>query len=278
MKAIQYQVLRYLPDRVSGEFVNLGIVAYCPQEKNIQGSFYLKSTRLHSFFPTVNSRYIIRTLKSIDAFIKKMNTDFKKPLFTNAPSNLREITQNILPEDDSALFFTDVSKILDLDVDTVLKDLYLRLVLKYVHETDHDTLADKAVWKQHYKDYFDKYRLTEKLHPGKVKTKMDEWDFERTVQNGTLHCFESVTFDLSSDDYIRKKVYTWAGRVDELKSAKEPIHLYLLSVLPDKKELQKFIKEKLDNKELGNTIIEIVHPKEAEKIIKKVKTALENHQ
>ena len=73
-------------------------------------------------------------------------------------------------------------------------------------------------------------------------------------------------------------MYTWAGRVDELKSAKEPIHLYLLSVLPDKKELQKFIKEKLDNKELGNTIIEIVHPKEAEKIIKKVKTALENHQ
>ena len=30
MNAIQYQVLRYLPDSVTGEFVNLGVVAYDP--------------------------------------------------------------------------------------------------------------------------------------------------------------------------------------------------------------------------------------------------------
>ena len=193
------------------------------------------------------------------------------------PETLQEITQRILPKDDSALFFTDVSKTLDKDVDSVLRDMYARLVLKYVHETDHDTIADKEAWKQHYKNYFDKYQLTQKLHPGKVKTKMGHWEFEHTCKNGALHCFESVTFDLSSDDYIRKKVYTWAGRVDELSITKEPIHLYLLSLLPEKKDLQKFIREKLDNKKLGKAIIEVVHPDEAEKLIKKVKIAFEYH-
>jgi hypothetical protein len=277
MKTFQYQILRYLPDRVSGEFVNLGLVVYLPEEKVLKAKFYTKSNRLHAFFPSVNSRFIIRNIKTIDAYIKKINTDYSKPLFTEATVDLNEITNKILPRDDSALYFTATAKVLDINLDSLLTNLYDRLILKYVHDSDHDTLADKEVWKQYYKIHFDKYKLTEKLHPVTVKTKMDEWNFERTCKNGALHCFESVSFDLLNDESIRRKVYTWAGRVDELRTAKEPIHLYLLSLLPQNKELKKFIQEKLSNREISNAIIEIVDSKSADKVVKLVKEQLENH-
>lgn len=277
MKTFQYQVLRYLPDRVSGEFVNMGVVIYFPDEKELKALFYTKTSRLHAFFPPVNIRFIIKTIKAIDTHLKRIGEDFKKPLFTEMPASLADITSRILPKDDSALFFTDTAKIMDVDSDVLLKDLYERLVLKYVHESDHDTLADKEVWKQYYKTFFDKYHLTEKLHPKTVETKMDKWNFEHTCKNGALHCFESVSFDLSSDEYIKKKVYTWAGRIDELKTAKEQIHLYLLSALPVKTELKKFINEKLGKIKMDNAIVEIVDTDAAEKVAKRVKTQLEEH-
>ena len=42
MITIQYQILRYLPDRVSGEFVNLGIVAFDSSKKILKSKFINK--------------------------------------------------------------------------------------------------------------------------------------------------------------------------------------------------------------------------------------------
>jgi hypothetical protein len=277
MKTFQYQVLRYLPDRVSGEFINLGVVVYQPLTKELKAQFYTKTNRLHAFFPSVNTRFISKTIKSIDNFLKKTATYYSETMFDDAPSSVEEITAKILPKDDSALFFTGTEKILDLNADSVLNDLFGRLVAKYVQETDHDTLADKEVWRQLYKSYFDKYELTTKLHPATIKTKMDKWNFERTFQNGALHCFESVSFDLSNDDTIRKKVYTWAGRIAELKTASSAVHLYLLTAMPEKRELKKFIKEKLEEHDIENTVVEIVEPSKGEKLAKQLKTLAEEH-
>ena len=277
MKTFQYQVLRYLPDRVSGEFINLGVVVYQPLTNELKAKFYSKTNRLHSFFPSVNTRYISKTVKAIDSFLKNTGTYYSSTMFQDAPASLQEITTKVLPKDDSALFFTETEKILDLNTESVLHDLYERLVIKYVHEADHDTLDDKEVWKQLYKSSFDKYEVTTKLHPATIKTKMDNWNFERTFQNGSLHCFESVSFDLSSDDTIRKKVYTWAGKIAELKTATTAVHLYLLTAMPEKRELKKFIKAKLEEHELKNTVVEIVEPEKGEKLAKQLKALAENH-
>lgn len=277
MKTFQYQVLRYLPDRVSGEFINLGVVVYQPLTNELKAQFYSKSNRLHAFFPSVNTRYISKTVKEIDSFLKKTGDYYSQTMFQEAPQSLQEITTKILPKDDSALFFTETEKILDLNAGSLLHDLFERLVIKYVHEPDHETLADKEVWKQLYKTYFDKYEITAKLHPATIKTKMDKWNFERTFQNGALHCFESVSFDLSNDDTIRKKVYTWAGKIAELKTASTAVHLYLLTAMPEKRELKKFIKEKLEEHEIKNTVVEIVEPSKGDKLAKQFKTLAADH-
>lgn len=277
MKTFQYQVLRYLPDRVSGEFINLGVVVYLNEVKELKAMFHSKTGRMHAFFPSVNTKFIVRNIKQIEAHIKKVQEEFQQPLFAEAPVSIEDITKQVLPKDDSALYFTDVAKILDVNIDSLLNSLFERLVLKNVHETEHETLADSAVWRQYYKTFFDKYNLTDKLKPKTVKTKADQWNFEHTCKNGALHCFESVSFDLSSDDYIKKKVYTWAGKIDELKTAKEHIHLYLLTALPEKVELKKFIRMKLDNLKLDNAFVEVVDTNSADKVIRNVKKQMEEH-
>ncbi|MES2331730.1 MAG: DUF3037 domain-containing protein [Bacteroidota bacterium] len=274
MKTYQYQILRYLPDKVNGEFINLGVVVYDASDAKLTGLFYKKTTRLHSFFPDANAKFVVKTIKFLESAIERIAADLKKPISFEQYDSLNEITAQVLPKDDSALFFTAVNKALDVDITTFSKDLYSRIVLRNIQDEDSDTMLDKEVWKKVYKSYFDKYELTKELHPAKIKTHLDEWNFERTCQNGALHCFESVSFELSNADYIKKKVYTWAGRVEELKTAKQEIHLYLLSVLPEERKLISFIKEKLGHLQLGKATVELVSVNNADKVIKTVQKQL----
>lgn len=277
MKTYQYQILRYLPDKVSGEFINLGVVAFDPINSDLSCLFYIKTTRLHRFFPSSNARFVTQTIRNIDSGLKRISKELKKPMLLERYDSLHEITVQLLPKDDSALFFTEVKFSLDLNLNYLLQDLFARLVIKNIQEEDNDGLQDKEVWKKIYKSYFDKYGLTKKLQPAKVKTHLDEWNFERTCQNGALHCFETVSFELSNADYIKKKVYTWAGRVDELKTSKQDIHLYLLSALPEQKKLVSFIKEKLGKLEYKNAVVQLVDISNAEIVLKSVQKLVNEH-
>ena len=277
MKTFQYQILRCLPDRVSGEFINLGVVVYLPEEGLLRMAFNTKTNRMHSFFPTINSKFIVKTTKEIESFLQKLKEDFSKPFFKEFPVALQDITKQVLPKDDSSLFFTDTAKILDLNIDSLLDGLYKRLVLTSAHEADNGTMADADVWKKLYKQYFDQYGLTDKLKPINVKTHLDSQAFEHSCKNGALHCFESVSFDLSNDENIKKKVYTWAGRIQELKTVDEELNLYLLTALPEKEGLKVFIKGMLNDVKIGNTTVQIVETSNAEGIIRGVKTKMEEH-
>jgi len=50
MNAYEYQVLRFLPDRVSGEFVNVGLVLYHPETGFLRAGFLRSVSRVTAFF------------------------------------------------------------------------------------------------------------------------------------------------------------------------------------------------------------------------------------
>lgn len=277
MKTYQYQVLRYLPDKVSGEFINLGVVVYDKKNSSLKGRFYKKTNRLHAIFPTLNARFIIQSIKWIDAGITKLAEDIAKPILFEGVDSIEELTQQVLPKDDSALHFTEMKKVVDAELEYVLQYLFERIVHKHIHESEQEHLHDDEVWRKVYKDFFDRYDLTKDLQPKKVMTKLDEWNFDKTVQNGVLHCFETVSFALSTEDYVKRKVYTWAGRIAELETAEDKLHLYLLTALPKNQNLKQFIKEKLGHIQTGNAVIDLVDAASADAILEKVKREIEEH-
>lgn len=279
MNTYQYQVLRFLPDRVSGEFVNLGIVVYEPKKKQLVGRFYQKITRVSSFFPTVNSRYLASTLKFLQKEFESICIKFQNEISFETFSSIEEITKKVLPKDDSALFFTEAKKLLEISIDIAIDDLYDKFVLNYIHEDERDYVTDKEVWADLYKKYFDDLKITEHLRNHTVKTEMDSWEFEKAWKNGIWNCFETISFDLVKEDSIKEKTYKWWGKIAELQTSKEPIHLYLLSKMPTAHpELKRFIKKKLGKIEHENITIELISDAGAERFAKKIQKEIRDHE
>jgi hypothetical protein len=64
------------------------------------------------------------------------------------PDDLAELTQKILPDDDSALILTEVKKGIDLDFNKCLADLYPLLVTKWQTDAEEPATTDADVWKK----------------------------------------------------------------------------------------------------------------------------------
>jgi hypothetical protein len=279
MITIQYQILRYLPDRVSEEFVNLGIVAFDSSSRCLRGRFINKIGNISSYFPNTNSRYLIKSIKTIqdnlDGFSDRLKTEFS---FVQIDS-LEEITKTTLPKDDSALVFSEIKKTLDLSVDAAIADLFTRFVSTHLmDEEDEEVRRDKEVWTKIYKRYFDEHGVSSHLSPHRIKTKNDVLDFDKAWKNGAWNCFESVSFNLTRPDAIKNKVYKWVGKLDELSTAHEPIHIYLLSVLPtENSDLDRFIAKKIKEKATDNVKIDLISEDEIDRIAMKIKREIDKH-
>src|SRR5579859_2937884 len=158
MTTIQYQILRYLPDRVSGEFVNLGIIAFDASTRTLKGRFINKIGKISGFFPHVNSRYLIKSVKTIQECSEEYATRMRLEFSFKEVKNLDEITKTILLKDDSALIFSEIKKTLDIHVDATVDDLFSRFVSAHLmEEEDEEVRKDKEVWNKVYKKHFDDY-------------------------------------------------------------------------------------------------------------------------
>ncbi|NII25779.1 DUF3037 domain-containing protein [Pseudoflavitalea sp. X16] len=279
MITIQYQILRYLPDRVSGEFVNLGIVAFDPSNGTLKSKFITKIGKISSFFPNINSRFLIKSVKTIhedlDTFSTRLQSEFAFKRF----NSLDEITKSVLPKDDSALIFSDIKKTLDINPEATVDDLFSRFVsIHLTEEDDEEVRRDKEVWNKVYKKHFDDYGISSHLSAHKVKTKNDELEFEKAWKNGAWNCFESVSFNLTRPDAIKNKVYKWVGKLDELNSSSEQVHIYLLSILPHgSPELDKFINKTIKGKATENLKIDLVSESNVTTIVKQIKKEIDKH-
>lgn len=272
MIKIQYQILRYMPDRVAGEFVNLGIVAFDPLSKTLNGRFIGRIGKISAFFPQVNSRYLIKSVSHIQDYLEKVSGQLLSELSFETKNSLSEITQSVLPNDDTSLIFTDVKYTLDISVQATVADFFNRFVKGHEIEEDDEIRRDAEVWNKVYKKHFDDYGISRYLKAHKVKTKDDLLEFDRAWKNGIWNCFETVSFNLNKSDSIKNKVYKWMGKLDELNSAKEALCIYLLSVLPhEHPELTKFINKKFKSKSTENMKIEIVNENNIDQIAKKIR-------
>lgn len=279
MKKFQYQVVRYRHDRVTGEFVNVGIIVYEPASGFVDSQFISKYSRITQFFENVDGNYLIKILKQFKKEFEYHSVSYKG-LFSNTYKSINDISGMILPKDDFSLFCSEVFTAIDLDLKIAMSDLFERIVDRYINETDKMVKDDKYVWKNIYKKYFDAYSITDKLTSHIVKTANDRIEFDKTWKNGVWNCFETVSFDLKKDEAIKNKIYRWSGVLNELENANEELHLYFLTALPSNKDTQltKFIKETFNDEKYKSIKVELITEKDAEKLTKKFKEKIENHE
>lgn len=268
MKQYSYQILRYIPDQVTGEFVNVGMVLFCPETKYLYAQMLEKSGRIKAVFPTVNNRMLMGRLAAFTKAIKNISSDQKS---LNLIKNIEEVTKCILAPDDSALQFSMVETGIDINIKNAFNYLYNRLITKYETPEPTKYLTDSDVWRNEYKTYFKEFEDRKLLVSHKVKTKGKiEINFDYAIKNGKWNYLEPVTFDLSNKSNITDKVFRWMGKLEELGQSDESFNLYLLSKMPEDDDLAAFIYERLGNRSDESHKIQIIKPEDANKLAKQL--------
>lgn len=277
MKKYQYQLIQYVHDHFTGEFVNMGIVVYAPGDAYLNCKLVKRHTRIKALFPQVNGRFIDSVLKSIEVNIKRKANELKE-LF-RPDEQLNKITAAIISEDNSAIRFTPVKLGLDIDPDAALHDLFGQLVEKYMPEVSKSkSLSDYDVWQKKYREYFEKFNITNKLVKHTLQTNNDEFQFEKAWKNDIWHCYQPISFALQDKESVKDKVYRWSGKLKELQSAKEELHLtFLTAGTKNHKDLESFIKEYLTFD--ANTLkTEIIKENQAKEFAQAVKELMDAHR
>jgi len=277
MKKYQYQIVKYMHDRVTSEFVNIGIVLYQQDGKFLDSKFITRYSRLSHFFGEINGQYIISSLKQFSKEINNIHKNINDHLSDTEYSSIESITGSILPVDDSALICSEVFHGIDISPEKALDDLFERLINKYNSEPTKN-LTDESVWRKVYKSYFDELGITSHLKPHTVHTNHDEIEFDLAWKNGSWNIYQSLLLDLKSKDSIKSKVYKWNGIISELENTNEKLHIYLLTKTPHKdKTLNKFINDTLICKKGDKFQVTLVHESEAEEFASSVKKEMEVH-
>ncbi|MBK6785130.1 MAG: DUF3037 domain-containing protein [Saprospiraceae bacterium] len=268
MKQYSYQILRYIPDQVTGEFVNVGLVLFSPDTKYLNVQMLEKSGRIKAVFPAVNSRILMGRLAAFTKAIQNISSDEKS---LNLIKKIEEVTKTFLAPDDSALQFSPVEAGIDINIKNAFSYLYGRLITKYETPEPTKYLTDSDVWRNEYKTYFKEFEARKLLVSHKVKTKGKvEISFDYAIKNGKWNYLEPVTFDLSNKSNITDKVFRWMGKLEELGQSDESFNLYLLSKMPEDDDLAAFIYERLGNRSDESHKIQMIKPEDANKLAKQL--------
>ncbi|MEL7119224.1 MAG: DUF3037 domain-containing protein [Bacteroidota bacterium] len=125
--AYTYQVVRYLPDRVTGEFINVGVIVFSKEHGFLKARTTDKTCRLKALFPKVDTEPLLKDLKNFADFINDLGEQIK--------AGTNEIDYNnvysVVPRDDSSIIYTEESGGIDRGLDIAFEDLFERLVDYY---------------------------------------------------------------------------------------------------------------------------------------------------
>src|SRR5262249_22303541 len=145
--------------------------------------------------------------------------------------------KSVLPIDDSSYVWSSVGSGITANPTDTLEKLYFRFVARYdeQHRYNRD---DAAIWKP-VRDRLADRKLADRLQAKIIISPLDKVEFEHAWKNGAWHCYQPLSFDLSSEDTIRDKARRWAGHMLALQGASEPFHPYFFVGAPHDNNLKR---------------------------------------
>lgn len=275
MKKYQYQVIRYMHDQFTEEFVNVGIVLYSPEHFFLQARVIKRYSRISQFFGGINGDFLIGALKKFEDLVNQTANGLQT--ITTPYKKIDEITSKILIKDDSALQLSnEIFSGIDIDLNIALSDIFDRIVQKYQAEDSTITHTDQYVWSKIYKRYFDQQGITKQLKKHSFVTEKDTIEFDKSWKNGVWNCYQPLSLDLKTEDSIKSKVYKWFGILKQLETSNEQINLFFLTSTPHQhSELKPFIDEMLGTINEPKLKVDLIDESEAAEFVTTVRQQME---
>jgi hypothetical protein len=228
--------LRYMHDVVTGEFANIGVVLYSPEQRLLEARFATSYERLNAIFLRIDHLHYRALMRYMANRFEEIAADLRDGLHVRPLTALNEIVRQVLPPDDSSLQWSEPGGGFTDDPSKTLDELYKRIVERYVAGAEQVSRSDEEIAKP-FKAKLG--RALEKLAEKKIETKDYQYDFRFAWKNEIWHLYEPVSFDLVDPGSIREKANKWLGRGVALNDAKEEFKIHFLLGEPHQDENKK---------------------------------------
>jgi hypothetical protein len=177
------------------------------------------------------------SLNTIERSVRKLAPGTQTYLFERFKS-ADELAAKALPTDDSSYIWSNVHSGLTGDPEKELDRIYARFVARY--DEDASTRRDdQAVW-QPVRERLSAKKLLDRLQPKVVVSPLDEVQFDNAWKNGAWHCYQPLSFDLTTADGIREKAARWSGHMLGASKSDEKIKPHFYVAAPSDKSLQAY--------------------------------------
>ncbi|MGD0253184.1 MAG: DUF3037 domain-containing protein [Verrucomicrobiota bacterium] len=228
--------LRYVHDVVTGEFANIGVVLYAPEQRFLEARFTTSYERLNAVFLKIDHLHYRALMRYMANRFDEIAADIRDGLHVPPVTALNEIVRQVLPPDDSSLQWSEQGGGFTDDLAKTLDELYKRFVERYVAGAEQVSRSDEEIAKP-FKVKLG--RKAEKLAEKTIETKDYQYDFRFAWKNNIWHLYEPVSFDLVDPGSIREKANKWLGRGVALHDAKENFKIHFLLGEPRQDETKK---------------------------------------
>ncbi len=217
--------LRYLHDVVTGEFANIGVVLYSPEQRFLEARFTTSYERLNAMFLRIDHLHYRGLMRYMANRFDEIAADIRDGLHVPPVVALTEIVRQVLPPDDSSLQWSEQGGGLTDDPAKTLGELYKRFVEQYVAGAEQVSRSDEEVAKP-FKAKLGK--ASERLTPKRIEARDYQYEFRFGWQNAVWHLYEPVSFDLLDPNSIREKAVRWYGRSAALQGSADKFKIHFL--------------------------------------------------
>ena len=234
-KTYTYVLLRYRHDPLAGEVANVGIVLHCANLGFLAAKTRKTVGRLSKMFPDMEKSDLMSGLHAIERGVARLRDREMSGLLTTS-KDAATLARTVLPDDDLSLIWGEMGSGITRDVSLTLDKLYDRFVGHY-DDSQRTGRDDAAVW-QPVRDRLIERNLAERLQPKVIVSPIDEVEFDHAWKNGAWHCYQPLSFDLTTGDGIRQKAARWSGHMTGLSQAPEPVRPYFIVGAPSDPALE----------------------------------------
>lgn len=211
-----YSVLRYRHDPLANEQVNVGLLFHCPGARIAEFQIRDTMSRFRAMYPDLDAEAFKETLRSIQRSVSKIADSEGAHLFANL-NDADSLARRALVRDASSFVWGDQGAGLTSDPTAQASSLFERFVALYDKER-RALRQDSDVWRP-VKEMLVSRNLARHFQTKVIASDLDKVEFEHAWKNGSWHVYEPLSFDLSSEEYIKEKARRWVGQLTTVARA-----------------------------------------------------------
>jgi len=224
-----YCFLRYRQDPEAGEFANIGVALWSPEDRFLAFQGNDRYARLKHFFGDIDDKgfrlLVAHVERRFDSLAEQIGNGL--PL-DGHPESVLALARQVVPQDDGSLIWGPARGGLTEDPGAEIRRLYERYVGRH-YQNEKVRRDEPQVFREVYRGAFENQIVAPRICEHEIVAPLASHVFKHAWKNGVWNVYETISFDLLESESIERKAHTWFGRsVHLIQSPDRPKLHYLL--------------------------------------------------